>query len=69
ILTGRILSGTITVNRTVKGLGRNGKVMEQARLTKLLAFRGLKREPVDSAMAGDIVAVAGLGKTTVADTI
>ena len=69
ILTGRILSGTITVNRTVKGLGRNGKPVEQARLTKLLAFRGLKREPVDSAMAGDIVAVAGLGKTTVADTI
>lgn len=69
ILTGRIESGVIEVNRTVKGLDREGKVLEQARLTKLLAFRGLKREPVERAEAGDIVAVAGLTKTTVADTI
>ena len=69
ILTGRIESGSISVNRTVKGLGRDGTSMEQARLTKLLAFRGLKREPVEHAAAGDIVAVAGLAKTTVADTI
>lgn len=69
ILTGRIESGSITVNRTVKGLSRDGSSLEQARLTKLLAFRGLKREPVESASAGDIVAVAGLAKTTVADTI
>jgi GTP-binding protein len=69
ILTGRIQSGVIEVNRTVKGLDREGKALEQGRLTKLLAFRGLKREPVDRAEAGDIVAIAGLSKTTVADTI
>ena len=69
ILTGRIESGSITVNRTVKGLGRDGKSRESARPTRLLAFRGLKREPVESATAGDIIAVAGLTKTTVADTI
>lgn len=69
ILTGRIESGSISVNRTVKGMNRDGQTLESARLTKLLAFRGLKREPVEHAQAGDIVAVAGLAKTTVADTI
>lgn len=69
ILTGRVESGEIVVNRTVKGLSRDGRTLESARLTKLLAFRGLKREPVERAQAGDIVAVAGLAKTTVADTI
>ncbi|MDW3205023.1 MAG: translational GTPase TypA [Alphaproteobacteria bacterium] len=69
ILTGRIESGSIAVNRTVKGLGRNGKTLETGRLTKLLAFRGLKREPVEHASAGDIVAIAGMTVATVADTI
>lgn len=69
ILTGRILSGRVKANTTVKGLNQDSKVTEQARLTKLLAFRGLKREPVETASAGDIVAVAGLVNTTVADTI
>ncbi len=69
ILTGRIVSGSIAVNRTVKGLSRDGKSLESGRLTKLLAFRGLKREPVESAHAGDIVAIAGMTVATVADTI
>ncbi len=69
ILTGRIASGRVKANTTVKGIGQDGKVTETARLTKLLAFRGLKREPVEMAEAGDIVAVAGLVNTTVADTI
>ncbi len=69
ILTGRIESGSIAVNRTVKGLGRDGKALESGRLTKLLAFRGLKREPVETASAGDIVAIAGMTVATVADTI
>lgn len=69
ILTGRIESGSIAVNRTVKGLGRDGKSLESGRLTKLLAFRGLKREPVETASAGDIVAIAGMTVATVADTI
>ena len=69
ILTGRIESGSIAVNRTVKGLSRDGKQLESGRLTKLLAFRGLKREPVETASAGDIVAIAGMTVATVADTI
>ncbi|MBL8676383.1 MAG: translational GTPase TypA [Alphaproteobacteria bacterium] len=69
ILTGRILSGTARVNMPVKSLDRDGKPLEQTRLTKLLAFRGLERLPIEVAEAGDIVAVAGFEKTTVSDTI
>jgi GTP-binding protein len=69
VLTGRIHSGTARVNMHVKALAPDGRVIEHSRLTKLLAFRGLERLPIDSASAGDIVAIAGLGETTVADTI
>ncbi|HVU19258.1 MAG TPA: GTP-binding protein, partial [Rhizomicrobium sp.] len=58
ILTGRIESGAMTVNRVIKVLGRDGKELERARVTKLLAFRGLARVPVARAEAGDIVAIA-----------
>jgi GTP-binding protein len=69
ILTGRIESGAITVNRQIKALNRDGSVVERARATKLLAFRGLARVPVERAEAGDIVAIAGLQTATVADTL
>jgi len=69
VLTGRIESGAITVNRQIKALSREGKVVERARATKLLAFRGLARVPVERAEAGDIVAIAGLQTATVADTL
>jgi GTP-binding protein len=69
VLTGRILSGTARVNMPVKSMGRDGKMIEQGRLSKLLSFRGLERVPVEFAEAGDIIAVAGLTDTTVADTI
>ncbi|MBO0739092.1 MAG: translational GTPase TypA [Alphaproteobacteria bacterium] len=69
ILTGRIHSGAARLNMTVKSLSPEGQVIEQARLTKLQAFRGLERRPIEEALAGDIIAVAGLALTTVADTI
>lgn len=69
ILTGRIHSGTAKVNQPVKVLGRDGKVIETGRLTKLLSFRGLERVPVEIAHAGDIVAIAGIQNATVADTV
>jgi GTP-binding protein len=70
ILTGRVYSGTARMNMPIKGLKRDGSgAVESARLTKLFAYRGLSREPVEEAKAGDIVAVAGLQETTVADTI
>jgi GTP-binding protein len=69
VLTGRIDAGLARLNMPVKALARDGRLVEEARLTKLLAFRGLERRPIDEARAGDIVAVAGLAAATVADTI
>jgi GTP-binding protein len=69
ILTGRIESGAITINRNIKAMNRDGKLIEKARATKVLAFRGLARVPVERAEAGDIVAIAGLTEATVADTL
>ena len=69
VLTGLIHSGAARLNMPVKSLARDGRVIEQARLTKLQAFRGLDRRPIEEAQAGDIIAVAGLAQTTVADTI
>jgi GTP-binding protein len=69
ILTGRISAGTIKPNQTVKVLSRERKIVETGRITKLLAFRGLERQPVEEATAGDIVAIAGLELANVSDTI
>ena len=68
IITGRIASGSVKPNQAFKVLSRDGKLVEQGRITKVLAFRGLERQPVELAEAGDIVAIAGLTKGTVADT-
>ena len=69
LLTGRVEAGKITPGMSIKALSRDGKEVERGRVTKILAFRGLKRQPIDVAEAGDIVAIAGLSKATVADTL
>jgi GTP-binding protein len=69
VLTGRIHKGIARVNMPLKALSRDNKQIETARLTKLLAFRGLERRPIDEAQAGDIIAIAGLEHANVADTI
>ena len=69
LLTGRITSGKAVPGMSIHALSLDGKEIERGRITKVLAFRGLKRQPVDEAEAGDIVAIAGLSKATVADTL
>jgi GTP-binding protein len=69
LLTGRIQSGVVRPNMPVKALSPDGQMLEQGRITKVLAFRGLERVPVEEARAGDIVALAGFSKATVADTL
>ncbi len=69
VLTGRVRSGSVKANQTVRALAQDGKVVEQGRISKVLAFRGLERLPVDECQAGDIVAISGLTTSTVADTI
>jgi GTP-binding protein len=69
IVTGRITSGSVKPNQPVKVLDHDGKLIETGRITKVLAFRGIERVPVEEAEAGDIVALAGLPNATVAMTI
>ena len=68
ILTGRIESGKLTTNMPIKAIDVDGNVVEEGRATKVFAFRGLERVPVEEAEAGEIVAIAGLIKATVSNT-
>jgi GTP-binding protein len=69
VVMGRITSGSVKPNQSVKVLDRQGNLIEEGRVTKVLAFRGLERQPIEEAFAGDIVAIAGLPQATVSHTI
>ncbi len=69
ILTGRVESGRLKTGQSLRALGRNGEVIESFRVSKILAFRGLKQQAIEIAEAGDIVSISGMSKATVADTI
>jgi GTP-binding protein len=69
ILTGRISSGTVKAGQSIRCLRHDGSLVENTRVTKVLAFRGLERQPIDVGEAGDIVAISGVTDTTVADTL
>ncbi|WP_431299827.1 translational GTPase TypA [Tabrizicola sp. BL-A-41-H6] len=69
ILTGRVEAGTLKAGETIKALSRDGEKLEQFRVSKVLAFRGLTQTAIDVAEAGDIVTIAGMSKATVADTL
>ncbi|MDA9703096.1 translational GTPase TypA [Paracoccaceae bacterium] len=69
VLTGRIESGTLKTGQNLKAISINNELIENFRVNKILAFRGLKQQAIDAAEAGDIVSLAGMSKATVADTI
>jgi GTP-binding protein len=69
ILIGKVYSGTAKVGTLVKSINLDGKTIETTKLTKLFGFKGIEKYPIDIAEAGDIVAIAGVEKTSVADTI
>ena len=69
VVTGRITSGTVAPNHMVKVLDHVGRLVEQGRVSKVLAFRGLERVSLNEASAGDIVSIAGIPNATVAQTI
>ena len=69
VLTGRVQSGTLKVNDPIHAIDMDGNVVEAGRATKLMSFDGLDRVPVESAQAGDIIALAGLEDATVSNTI
>jgi GTP-binding protein len=69
ILTGRVESGKLKVGQTIQALSRISQKIEQFRVTKIQAFRGLGQQDIDEAIAGDIVSLAGMTKSTVSDTL
>ena len=68
-LIGRVEQGNISVNANVKTIDLNGREIEKGRLTKLFIYEGTEKVPVDIVHAGDIICIAGLSKSSVADTI
>ncbi len=68
IITGRVVSGSAKPNQMIKVLSGDNSLVESGRITKILAFRGLERTPIEEAIPGDIVSIAGLVKGSVADT-
>ncbi len=69
MLTGRIETGRIKIGENIKGMSPSGETIENFRASKILLFRGLKKVEVDEAIAGDIVSICGMVKTSVSDTI
>ena len=69
LLTGRVESGRIKVGASIQALTRVGQKIEQFRVTRIQAFRGLSEQDIDEAVAGDIVSLAGMSKATVSDTL
>ncbi|WP_375261328.1 translational GTPase TypA [Palleronia sp.] len=69
LLTGRVESGRLKAGATVKALSRQGQLIEQFRVSRIRAFRGVDYTDIDEAAAGDIVTLSGMQKATVADTI
>ena len=69
ILTGRVEAGTLKTGDSLKALSRKGELIENFRVAKILAFRGLGQQPIDEAVAGDIVTISGMTKATVADSL
>ena len=69
LLTGRVESGVVKAGDNIKAINRDGELIENFRVTKVLAYRGLDQSPIDAGEAGDIVAIAGMKTATVADTL
>ena len=69
VVTGRITAGSVKPNQTIKVIDRNGKFIEQGRVSKVLSFRGLERQGIEEGNAGDIVSIAGLPEANVAHTL
>nr|VTP05179.1 GTP-binding protein TypA/BipA [Mycobacterium kansasii] len=63
----RIYNGRIRKGQQVAWLRENGAAT--AKITELLATTGVERNPTDEAVAGDIVAVAGLPEIMIGDTL
>ncbi len=68
IAIGRIKRGTAKTNMPVAIIGANGKV-RKGKVGQVIGYLGLERNEVESATAGDIVAITGIDKPKISDTI
>ncbi len=69
IAIGRVEQGKIKTNQEIVLVDRKGTQKVKGKATKLFTFNGLKREPVDEALAGDIIAMAGYEEVEIGDTL
>jgi GTP-binding protein len=69
IAIGRIFNGRVKIGDEVAVCSPSAPDARKAKITKLLAFDGLKRVEIDQASAGDIVCLAGMADITIAETI
>jgi GTP-binding protein len=69
ILTGKIMSGKAKTGQAAKAISLDGRIVEQTRITKILAFRGLEKTALAEAEAGDIVSIAGFKSASVGETL
>jgi GTP-binding protein len=65
---GRIFSGEIRIGDQI-AVVKPDRSIQKTRVSQLYAFEGLKREPVDRAGFGEIVALAGIENINIGDTI
>lgn len=65
---GKVFRGTMKVNSYVSCIRIDGKI-QQFRIQKLFRYNGLQKMEVEEAIAGDIVAIAGLADIQVGETV
>ncbi|PDW02561.1 translational GTPase TypA [Candidatus Viridilinea mediisalina] len=68
IVTGRLYRGTISKGQALVRIDREGN-QSPAKLSQLFVYNGLQRQEVESAQAGDLIALAGIGDANIGDTI
>ena len=68
IIIGKIHNGTITMGQQAALIAEDGSITK-GRISKLLGFDGLKRVEIESASAGNIIAIAGFSEANIGETI
>jgi GTP-binding protein len=68
IIIGKVHNGTIKMGQQAVLLRDDGSVLK-GKISKLMGFEGLKRIDIDSASAGNIIAVAGFADANIGETI
>ncbi|MFH7321561.1 translational GTPase TypA [Desulfurivibrio sp. D14AmB] len=64
---GKVVNGTLSLNHSVVVVKRDGST-KPARITKIYRFEGSDKVAADTAICGEIVAVAGMDDITVGET-